>query len=452
MACMKIENGNTMNRNSIIEETMYSRISNMSLIIMAGGMSSRMGYCKALLPWGDSVLIVEQIRKGLAAGFQGIIISLGVDSDLNEHIISTIRKYISEDDWKQIRVVYDSIPSCGPIQGIIKSFQSTLCDWNLVIAVDMPFVDYQLLLSYTCGDYENVESYIPVHDGYSEPLAGVYHRSLLKSFITSYDNGFYALQTVLEKVKSNFVVMDAYRHMFMNMNTYEEYQWCRARFESEKRDVPIICVVASRRKTGKTTFIKKLVSELTRRHVVTGVIKSDAHQFTMDKEGSDTDEAIKAGAKAVMIASHNELAIRIKADYKNQMYHLSQILPVELVIMETRTQGVFPTIEVFRENYTEELMSPFNELVGLVEIDESSKIGEIEQHDIQDLIDTSIHVGVAKLHDTEQGEFFESLMNHNMDIMRKSCNMSKPPILFSYKDDTSFQLLVDAICRYIVRK
>ena len=50
------------------------------------------------------------------------------------------------------------------------------------------------------------------------------------------------------------------------------------------------------------------------------------------------------------------------------MYDLVQQLPVDIAILETRSQGVFPIVEVTREGYTESLISSELERVATVEV------------------------------------------------------------------------------------
>ena len=47
---------------------------------------------------------------------------------------------------------------------------------------------------------------------------------------------------------------------------------------------------------------------------------------------------------------------------------LTQTLPVDLVILETRSQGVFPIIEIIRDGYTESLISSEIERVMTVDV------------------------------------------------------------------------------------
>ncbi|WP_287532639.1 molybdopterin-guanine dinucleotide biosynthesis protein MobB [Veillonella sp.] len=90
----------------------------------------------------------------------------------------------------------------------------------------------------------------------------------------------------------------------------------------------------------------------------------------MDYEGTDTDLAMKAGATAVAIAGPTETAIRIRTEKQSNLYDLVQQLPVDIAILETRSQGIFPIVEVTREGYTESLISSDIERVGTIEVTE----------------------------------------------------------------------------------
>jgi hypothetical protein len=88
----------------------------------------------------------------------------------------------------------------------------------------------------------------------------------------------------------------------------------------------------------------------------------------MDHEGTDTDLSYKAGADAVAIAGPNETAIRIRTKEQSNLYEISQFMPVDIVILETRSQGIAPIIEVTQEGHTEELISDSIDRVAIIEI------------------------------------------------------------------------------------
>ena len=99
----------------------------------------------------------------------------------------------------------------------------------------------------------------------------------------------------------------------------------------------------------------------------------------MDHEGTDTDLVYKAGADAVAIAGPTETVIRIRTKEQSNLYEISQFMPVDIVILETRAQGIAPIIEVTQEGYTEELISDPMDRVATIEI------GKLDQ-DVPELV------------------------------------------------------------------
>ena len=60
---------------------------------------------------------------------------------------------------------------------------------------------------------------------------------------------------------------------------------------------------------GKTSYLEKLIEELTRRGVRVGAVKHDAHEFEIDKPGKDSWRMARAGAAAVAISSGTKCAV-----------------------------------------------------------------------------------------------------------------------------------------------
>src|SRR5689334_20561515 len=71
--------------------------------------------------------------------------------------------------------------------------------------------------------------------------------------------------------------------------------------------LPIVCFVGASN-SGKTTFLEKLIAELTRRGYRVGTVKHDAHGFEMDREGKDTWRHRQAGAATIAISSPAQVA------------------------------------------------------------------------------------------------------------------------------------------------
>ena len=94
----------------------------LSGIILAGGLSSRMGSCKARLPWEGMDLVRHQVRKIQALGITDILLSGFADP------------------VEGARFVPDLYPQLGPMSGIHAGLLAARQEQCLVTAVDTPLV------------------------------------------------------------------------------------------------------------------------------------------------------------------------------------------------------------------------------------------------------------------------------------------------------------------------
>ena len=345
---------------------------NLGVIILAGGLSSRMGYPKALLPWvnGES-LISHALRNALDHDAKDVLISIGDDEALGQAIQANIIDTLSNEEKNKVSIVRDSVERCGPLGGLYSALSVGKSHAYAVLAVDMPFMDFNLYYDWLYrveGDGWSV--IVPVGEsGRYEPMVGIYKPSIAPLLQTALAGEDVSLHHALDIIGTVVTIEagDSCHHL-RNVNHIEDYKWARAEAVNADRHVPLVSVVAEKRKTGKTTVVTRLVNELEQIGFSVGVVKSDKHGFHMDYEGTDTDLAMKAGATAVAIAGPTETAVRIRTKEQSNLYDLTQTLPVDLVILETRSQGVFPIIEIIRDGYTESLISSEIERVMTVDV------------------------------------------------------------------------------------
>ena len=345
---------------------------NLGVIILAGGLSSRMGYPKALLPWvnGES-LISHALRNALDHDAKDVLISIGDDEALGQAIQANIIDTLSNEEKNKVSIVRDSVERCGPLGGLYSTLSVGKSHAYAVLAVDMPFMDFNLYYDWLYrveGDGWSV--IVPVGEsGRYEPMVGIYKPSIAPLLQTALAGEDVSLHHALDIIGTVVTIEagDSCHHL-RNVNHIEDYKWARAEAVNADRHVPLVSVVAEKRKTGKTTVVTRLVNELEQIGFSVGVVKSDKHGFHMDYEGTDTDLAMKAGATAVAIAGPTETAIRIRTEKQSNLYDLVQQLPVDIAILETRSQGIFPIVEVTRAGYTESLISSEIERVGTIEV------------------------------------------------------------------------------------
>lgn len=112
---------------------------------------------------------------------------------------------------------------------------------------------------------------------------------------------------------------------------------------------PIVCLVG-KKKSGKTTFLEKLLPALKELGLSVGTVKHDTHGFSMDHEGKDTWRHRQAGADTVCISSPNQVALIRAVEQEMTLSELAETYfgDRDLVLTEGYYNSDQPKIEVFR--------------------------------------------------------------------------------------------------------
>ena len=141
--------------------------SGVTAVILAGGMSRRLGRNKALEPFQGEPLIQRVIARMRQVGESLIVVvndpERAAELDLPEDVTTAVDRY----------------PGMGSLGGILTGLVTAPTEWSTFCACDMPFLNpqlYQLLLSLRDG-YDAV---VPVVDGRPEPTHAVYSRACVE--------------------------------------------------------------------------------------------------------------------------------------------------------------------------------------------------------------------------------------------------------------------------------
>ena len=316
-------------------------LSDLTLIVAAGGKSTRMGQDKRFLPLDGEPLLARTLRKGRAAGFHSIVLAA---EGAQEELTTLAAEYGA-------MLVTDEIPAQGPAAAIAAGLSAAETEWSLVLSGDMPFYDFELvrtLLPYADGDTQVI---LPTLSGYWQPLAALYQRDAGAVFATAIARGDRKLGIILRELTVREVPLTVDAGMLFNVNTPAAYRLALGRLANEQRTKPVLSVAAPASGTGKTTFIEKLIPLLAQRGVRTAVIKSDSHGFDLDTEGKDTARFAAAGAEAVAVSSPTGYFIQQKTKIRKDFQNLIAKIythSVELYILESRAHGVLPTFMLDR--------------------------------------------------------------------------------------------------------
>lgn len=181
-----------------------------SAVILAGGASRRMGRDKAWLTWQGDSLLARQTRLAKMAGAEEVFISgrPGVD-------------YSALD----CPVLFDSVPECGPLGGVERGLAATRHPLLLVLAVDLPFLEADLLTALLAECTSEVGA-IPKHERGLEPLIGFYPQTCQEIARDFLQQQILAAHTfALECSKRNLIKLlpfESSRRDFTNLNRPED--------------------------------------------------------------------------------------------------------------------------------------------------------------------------------------------------------------------------------------
>ena len=345
-------------------------ISELGIIVLAGGLSTRMGTDKTRLPWGSTTLLGEMLRKAVLTECGEILVSINRELEESEaHIIEEARSF-----GRDIQLVPDAIAMKGPLSGLQSALSIGTREAYIVVSADMPWFSFHWLPSWEVhidsflqGELLAMVPYVGLQE--YEPLAAIYKRSVLDTIQEALEGEDVSMHGILETIPYMEMDMIEEAELYSNVNTRLSYKLAKAKAVNRERSVPIVTISASQSKSGKTTVATALIHQLSQRGIVVGMVKSDGHGFSMDKEGTDTWKASQAGAKAVAIAGPNGYAMVVHGESmqrQQQLIRLANEMPVDLVLLESRSHGVAPIIEVVRANHNDTRLPQLEDIVAVV--------------------------------------------------------------------------------------
>ncbi len=134
-----------------------------SSVILAAGLSTRMGRDKALLEAGGLPLWARQQRVLIEAGAAEVVLS----ARPNQVWANRATGFSA--------VVHDAMPGCGPMVGVTAALERAAHPWVAVLAIDLPAItpDWFARLMAGCSPGVGV---VGRREGWFEPLAAIYPR------------------------------------------------------------------------------------------------------------------------------------------------------------------------------------------------------------------------------------------------------------------------------------
>lgn len=184
-------------------------------IILAGGLSRRLGRDKAVEPINGQPLIgrVMDALSGIADELVVVVNTpqRGRELPLPDSAVAAV----------------DIYPNAGSLGGIFTGLSAASNQWGIVAACDMPFLNLDLL-SYLLSFRESHDAVVPVLDHRPEPTHAVYSKVCLSAIEARLEAGDLKIARFFDDVRVKYVSqqrveeIDPGRLSFFNVNTEED--------------------------------------------------------------------------------------------------------------------------------------------------------------------------------------------------------------------------------------
>ncbi|MDF2671573.1 MAG: molybdopterin-guanine dinucleotide biosynthesis protein MobA [Paenibacillus sp.] len=195
----------------------------MTGVILAGGLSRRMGQPKGLLTLSNEVMVTRLIRRMRPICNELLVIA-------NE--ISLYKTHVPND----VKVTSDLTSGTGPLGGMEAAFKHASGDVLWIVGCDMPYVSPHAakLLYEQLTQQEQLEAAVPVVDGKLHPLHGLYRSSVAGKVQQMVAESNLRLMDLLEQIlwvrveEQAFLDKGIATNFATNANTPEQWQQVQA--------------------------------------------------------------------------------------------------------------------------------------------------------------------------------------------------------------------------------
>jgi molybdopterin-guanine dinucleotide biosynthesis protein A len=190
--------------------------------ILAGGLSSRMGWDKGLLGFQGLPLIVQTARLA-----DSLVRKVTVVGSPERYAALGLHTIIDQD----FGIPNPEGTPAGPLAGIASALCTTQTPWNLILACDLPYLTTAwldwLLARATDSDAQIL---LPRTSRGLEPLAAVYRRECAAPIVAELKSGVRKVTDALGRLGVEEVSEREWRHLdpdgrvLKNMNTRTDYE------------------------------------------------------------------------------------------------------------------------------------------------------------------------------------------------------------------------------------
>lgn len=180
--------------------------------VLAGGMSSRMGVDKAMLPI-QGIPMISRVAGMLSGIFSQVVLLPGDKANYS---------------FLQLPHIGDLFEGCGPLGGIHAALHHAAPKPVFVLACDLPFVTPPLV-NYLLSHLKSAKAVVPSFNGMTQPLCAVYTPQCLQTIDSRLKKGWYGVSRALEEIEHTIIPITEelpfyVPNILLNINNEQEYR------------------------------------------------------------------------------------------------------------------------------------------------------------------------------------------------------------------------------------
>ena len=189
----------------------------LSAIVLAGGMSRRLGRDKAVEPVGGEPLIRRVIGRVSGIAEETVV------------VVADMERASALALPDSVKIAADVFPGKGSLGGIFSGLSAAEGEWGLVVSCDMPFLNNHLF-QHMLGLRAGSDAVVPVLDGRPEPTHALYSRTCLPYIERQLQANDLKIANFFDAVRVNFLSEDEIdkldpEHLsFFNINTEQDLE------------------------------------------------------------------------------------------------------------------------------------------------------------------------------------------------------------------------------------
>lgn len=342
-----------------------SRAPRISIAVLVGGASSRMGEDKALKRLAGKPL-VSHVVEAL--------------QPLSDDIF-LVGKGAGDTRYNGLPFQRDRHNRRASLVGVYSALVAAKERYCLVVPCDMPFIEpglARLMASFADG----FDAVVPEGPTGWEPLFALYSKSCLDLIARRISEERLKLGELLDGLRVRWVRQDEVGSVcdparaFFNVNSPGDLVKAQALLETGPGDkragafpgaAPLVCFVGNKN-SGKTSFVERLVAWLSSLGLSVACIKHDVHAFTMDREGTDTWRFSAAGAAKVIISAPGRTALLESMEGEKGLDELRELAAggVDIILVEGFKRSAADKIEVHGDDDPQGLLCAEEELLAVI--------------------------------------------------------------------------------------